>query len=73
MASPRDRGSNTIDPARDPVADASSDPVARAPGDPVARARSVAETLRAAGNRIEAERALPPTSSPRSTRRNCSG
>ena len=44
MASPRDRRDNTMDPARDPVA----------------RAQAVAETLRAAASRIEAERALPP-------------
>lgn len=31
-----------------------------APSDPVARARTVVETLRAAANRIETERALPP-------------
>ena len=44
MASPRDRRNETTAPDCDPVG----------------RARSVVETLRAAANRIEAERALPP-------------
>ena len=44
MASPRDRRNET----------------AATDSDPVARARSVVETLLAAANRIEAERALPP-------------
>jgi indole-3-acetate monooxygenase len=58
MASPSDRrdGGTAADT---PPSAGDADPVVRAPGDPVSRAQSVVATLRAAADRIEADRALP--------------